>query len=83
MARAIGSGNMLIAEVVTYDHVNGPIGYPRPTHGELEANAKLIASAPEMLAALKKIAALRWGGDGDCGAVRIAEDAISIAEDGQ
>ena len=43
------------------------------------ANATLIAAAPEMLAALQQIAAIQWGRDGDCGAARIAEDAIAKA----
>ena len=43
------------------------------------ANATLIAAAPEMLAALQQIAAIQLGRDGDCGAARIAEDAIAKA----
>ncbi len=48
---------------------------------QMKANAKLIAAAPQMLEALKKIAALRWGNDGDCRAVMIAKNAIALAED--
>ncbi len=83
MSRSIGAGRVLIAEVTTHDEISGNLGFPRPTHDALEANARLIASAPSMLAALKKIASLRYGNDGDCGATAIAESAISLAEDAQ
>lgn len=47
----------------------------------MAANAKLIAAAPELLVALKKIAAIKvTGWDGDYGMQAIAEDAISLAE---
>jgi hypothetical protein len=46
---------------------------------EPAANARLIAAAPDMLAALQKITAIQWGWDGDCGAARIADEAIAKA----
>lgn len=47
--------------------------------GTSEGNAKLFAAAPELYEALQKITALRWGHDGDCGAVAIAEAALAKA----
>ena len=62
----------------------GPIGHD-PEHAEalwgMRANAKPIVSAPVLLAALEEIANLRFGWEGDCGAVRIAEVAIEAATD--
>jgi len=40
----------------------------------------LKARCEEMTIALKAIAAIRWGYEGDCGAVRIAENAIQAAD---
>lgn len=52
----------------------------RPVRGDnWIQNAMLIAAAPDLLVALQKIAAIQWGWDGDCGAARIAEDAIAKA----
>jgi hypothetical protein len=63
---------------------NGPSGHD-PAHGEalwgMRANAKLIDSSPILLAALEEIANLRFGWEGDCGAVMIAEAAIEAATD--
>lgn len=50
-----------------------------PATPESNANARLIAAAPDLLEALQKIANLRYGYDGDCGAVAIAEAAIAKA----
>lgn len=44
-----------------------------------DANGKLFAASKELLEAMQKIVALKWGYDGDCGAVAIAEAAIAKA----
>lgn len=44
-----------------------------------KANARLIAAAPDLLAALEEITNLRFGWGGDCGAVKIADAAIAAA----
>jgi hypothetical protein len=51
--------------------------------GEAEANARLIAAAPEMLEALRKISDMipaEWGEQGIWQAQRIADAAIAKAE---
>lgn len=50
---AVGSGRTLLAEVSA--HTN-PAGYPRPENrAEAEANANLIAAAPELLGTLENL----------------------------
>jgi hypothetical protein len=51
-----------------------------PDEPENEANAKLIAAAPDLLAALERIAAIKVTGyDGDYGIQAIADAAIAKA----
>ena len=49
------------------------------TDEDCKANARLIAAAPDLLKALKQVARLKWGYDGDCGALAIVENAIALA----
>ncbi len=62
---------------LTCGHLRAAHNYQSdPTLEWSDEDIRLINAAPKMLAALKAIARIRWGYDGDCGAVAIAESAI-------
>jgi hypothetical protein len=69
----IGSGDVLIGQVEAYKHIDGGVhGYPRVTDfAENEANARLIAAAPELLEVLRDV--LDWLDDGN----RVLSDACA------
>ena len=54
---SVGKGKKIIADVVAYSNGSRGEGYQRPsTREEAQANARLIAAAPELLAFAEKVA---------------------------
>lgn len=73
-------GPWKVVRSVTCGHLRAGHNYRAdPKQEWTHADIQLIQAAPDLLEALQKIAALRWGFDGDCGATAIAEAAITRA----
>lgn len=54
----VGKGETIVADCSAYSNGNRGRGYRRAsTRGEVEANARLIAAAPDLLEALQKVLA--------------------------
>jgi hypothetical protein len=83
--QCVGKGEMLICDVKRYEPMSGGnTGFPYcGSFEEMNANARLIAAAPELLAALKNLMPL-WDRDdvrdGYAAEFTAAEDAIAKAE---